>query len=295
MNGTTLKQLIISTALCIAHPLWAADVDVGSREYKILLDPSAFTGNATTRATKVNDYWNDLKNVIENDSIERNTSGNLSLEKTRTVAFFDVQGSCDLYNNNYTFRERVENTDREVTLKFRSADRFIASKKDMDGTESGWESKFEEDLATPFVSKYSYSTKQEIGSSKNLNKLDDPIGLYLGLEDENLDDTLDIEKVSGLTVNEYVYRNASVDLGALDAEFSLTLWYNETVTTTLPIVAEISYKYEDTNEGFSNNVVTRAKELFTAMQTHSSFNNWNAQNSLTKTATIYQYNSNFCN
>jgi hypothetical protein len=164
----------------------------------------------------------------------------------------------------------------------------------MDGTESGWESKFEEDIAAPFISKYSYSTKQDISNSKNLNKMDDPVGLYPGLEDENFDETLDIEKVGNLTVNEYVYKNASVDLGALDAEFSLTLWYNESVSTTVPIVAEISFKYEDTNEGFSNNVVTRAKDLFTALQQETTLVSWNAQNSLTKTATVYQYDSNFC-
>jgi hypothetical protein len=164
----------------------------------------------------------------------------------------------------------------------------------MDGTESGWESKFEEDLAAPFSSKYSYSTKQGIIHSNNLNKIDDPVGLFPGLGDENIDETLTIDKVGNLTVNEYVYKNASVDLGALDGEFSLTLWYNETVSMTQPIVAEISFKYEDTNEGFSNNVVTRSKSLFSAMQEDSTLASWNTQNSLTKTATVYQYDSSFC-
>jgi hypothetical protein len=164
----------------------------------------------------------------------------------------------------------------------------------MDGTKAGWKSKFEEDLAAPFISKYSFSTKQDIGNGKNLNKMDDAVGLYPGLEDENFDETLDIDKVGNLTINEYVYKNASVDLGALDSEFSLTLWYNESVSTTQPIVAEISFKYEETNEAFTNNVVTRAKNLFAAMQQDTALVIWNAQNSLTKTATVYQYDSSFC-
>lgn len=287
-------SIISAALLSLSTSVLAADVDVGSREYKILLDTTSFSGNATTRATKVSNYWTALKNLIENDSIERDTSGSLSLEKSRTVIFYDVENSCDFFNAGYIFRERIDNGNREVTLKFRSPDRFIASKKDMDGTESGWESKFEEDLAAPFSSKYSYSTKQGISQSKNLNKVDDPVGLFPGLDNENLDETLTIEKVGNLTVNEYVYKNASVDLGALDGEFSLTLWYNETVSTTQPIVAEISFKYEGANEGFSNNVVTRSKSLFSAMQEDSTVASWNAQNSLTKTATVYQYDSNFC-
>jgi len=256
-------SILSAVLLSLSTSVLAADVDVGSREYKILLDTTSFSGNAATRATKVSNYWTALKNLIENDSIERDTSGSLSLEKSRTVIFYDVENSCDLFNAGYIFR-------------------------------SGWESKFEEDLAAPFSSKYSYSTKQGISQSKNLNKVDDPVGLFPGLDDENLDETLTIVKVGNLTVNEYVYKNASVDLGALDGEFSLTLWYNETVSTTQPIVAEISFKYEDTNEGFSNNVVTRSKSLFSAMQEDSTLASWNAQNSLTKTATVYQYDSSFC-
>jgi hypothetical protein len=294
MNNPLTNNVISTALLCFSMSALAADVDVGSREYKILLDTSAFSGNAATRSSKVNSYWSILKNLIENESIERNTSGNLSLEKSRTVIFYDVENSCDLYNAGYIFRERIDNGNREVTLKFRSSDRFIASKKNMAGTESGWESKFEEDLAVPFVSKYSFSTKQGIGNSKNLNKMDDPVGLYLGLESESFDETRDIEKVGDLTIKEYVYKNASVDLGALEGEFSLTLWYNELVSTTQPLVAEISFKYEDSNEGFSNKVVTRSKRLFTAMQQDATLASWNSLNSLTKTATIYQYNGSFC-
>ncbi len=65
-----------------------------------------------------------------------------------------------------------------------------------------------------------------------------------------------IEKVCNLTVKEYVYKNVSADLGTLEGELSSTLWQNETVRTTQLTVAEISFKYEGTNEGFSNSVVT---------------------------------------
>jgi len=64
--------------LCLAMPVLVADIDVGSREYRILLDTGLFTGNSSVRENKVSNYWATLKNVIENGSIERDTSGNLS-------------------------------------------------------------------------------------------------------------------------------------------------------------------------------------------------------------------------
>lgn len=295
MNNTMVNKVIPAVMLCLSANAFSSDIEIGSREYKILLKTSAFTGNESSRESKVDSYWDALKKLIEDNSIERDTSGSLSLDKSRTVSYYDVEGTCDLSNAGYSFRERVEDGDREVSLKFRSPDQFIADYKDLSGESSDSESKFEEDIGVPFVSVYSSSTKQEIGSGKNLNKMDDPVGLYPGLEDENFDESLAIEKVGGLTINEYVYKNAEVDLGSLDAEFSLTLWYNESVSTTQPVVAEISYKYEDDDGDFSNKVVTRAKILFEAMQENSVLASWNSTDSLSKTATVYQYNSNFCN
>lgn len=49
------KILSITSAalLSLSTSVLAADVYVGSREYKILLDTTSFSGNAFTRATKV--------------------------------------------------------------------------------------------------------------------------------------------------------------------------------------------------------------------------------------------------
>ncbi|KAA1164743.1 hypothetical protein EU508_01065 [Pseudoalteromonas fuliginea] len=295
MNNIIVNKIMPVAMLCVSMNALASNVDIGSREYKILLNTSSFTGDQSSRENKVDEYWDALKELIEDNSIERNTSGSLSLNKSRTVSFYDVKGSCDLSHAGYSFRERIEEGDREVTLKFRSADQFIAGGKDLTGTKSGAKTKFEEDISAPFVSIYSFSTKQEIEDDKNLNKMDDPIGLYSGLEDEDFDEDLPIEKVGNLTVNEYVYEDATVDLGSLDAEFSLTLWYDESQSTTKPIVAEISFKYEDDNEDYSNKVLTRAKQLFTDMQEDSAVTSFNSEDSLSKTATVYQYDSSFCN
>ena len=281
-----MKFLSLSIIILIFSTLYAK-TDVSSREYKLMLDASLFTGSNPTN--EISQYWNDLNNVIVND-LNSNSSGSLSLMKNRIVKMYDTQGSCLLRNNHLVFRERIENTDREVTLKYRSLDRYIAGHQDMSGTKSDAQTKFEEDLGAPFSSKFSQSTTQGISNSKNLNKLDDPIGLYPDLEKYNFDDTTPIVQVGTLTIYEKVYKNAFVDLGNKDAEFSLTLWYLSAASTT-PVIAEISFKYKDVNEDYSENVVTRAKKLFELMQTMTT---WNNINSTTKTAFVYDYDPNFC-
>ena len=291
--GITNKVVLVAM-LCLSINVSAENAQIGSREYKLLLNTRLFTGNELIRTSKVNDYWIALKRVIKEGALKSNTSGSLSLDKNRTISFYDVQGSCDLFNAGYSFRERVENDGRKVTLKFRSADQPIANAKDIRGKKSNAKSKFEEDISAPFISTYSSSTTQKIGKNKNLNKMDDPVGLYPGLKSEHFDESIGINKVSHLTVSEYVYKNATADLDSVDAEFSLTLWYNEAESKTQAIVAEISFKYKDDHSRFSDEVGTRAKALFIEMQTSPQLINWNSPDSLSKTATIYQYDHDFC-
>lgn len=268
----------------LSHVAWATKV--GSREYKLLLEASAFDGSNPEAA--VQNFWTDLETVIEN-SIDRSTSGSFSLAKNRTIKFYDTPSTCVLKNNSLVFRERIEDGDREVTLKYRSPDRYIAGHQDMSGTESDAETKFEEDISALFQTKYSHSTTQGIGSSKNINKMDDPIGLYPDLDKYNFDEDEALAQVGNVTISEKVYKGPSVDLGNKDAEFSVTLWYTSANSIT-PVVAEVSYKYKDADEDYSENVVTRAKLLFDAMQCMS----WMATNSVTKTAFVYAYDANFC-
>lgn len=108
-------------ALGSTAPAAAQDPVTESREYKLMLNPTLFSGNAAAAAAN---YWDALENLIENGSIQRPTTGNLdSVTTTRTVRFYDTAGTCVLNGNGYSFRERVESGDREVTLKFRSPDR----------------------------------------------------------------------------------------------------------------------------------------------------------------------------
>ena len=226
-----MKTLFLVVSFFVISSL-NAQTDVGSREYKLMLDASAFVGS--NPQSVVTQYWSDLDTIITNQ-LNRNSNGSFSLSKNRTVMMYDTQSSCLLKNNNLIFRERVQNNNREVTLKYRSLDRYIAGHQDMSGTKSDAQTKFEQDLGVPYTSKFSHSTTQSISNSKNLNKLDDPIGLYPDIQKYNFDNTTAIVKVGGLTIYEKVYKGTSIDLGNKDGEFSLTLWYL-TATSTTPVL-----------------------------------------------------------
>ncbi|MGK7882102.1 MAG: hypothetical protein AB4060_18675 [Crocosphaera sp.] len=277
-----ISLVLFTTSFANAGPV------ITSREYKLILVPSNFNGSNPDDA--VNDYWKELQLLVEGEPINRETKGFLTLAKNRTVKFYDTPGTCQLKNKDLVFRERVENGDREVVLKFRSPDRYIAGSLPITGDKS----KFEEDISKPFCSKFSYSAKKAISGTKNLNKMDDPVGLYPELKKYKFDLDEAIKEVNGLTVSEKVYEGGEVDLGNKDGEFGLTLWY-DSPSSTEPKIAEISFKYKDkTNkEDYSEKVASRAKKVFTAMQGMS---NWVSDKSQTKTSFVYKYGTTpFCN
>jgi hypothetical protein len=84
-----------------------------------------------------------------------------------------------------------------------------------------------------------------------------------------------------------------IDLGQFDAELSVTLWYTGSLnSSSVPVVAELSFRYQDSSADYSQKVVNRAAQSFAALQTLSS---WLDNNAQTKTQFVYGYQSNFCN
>jgi hypothetical protein len=187
----------------------------------------------------------------------------------------------------------------------------------MSGDDEDAESKFEEDIARKivtiqsgsttqrvtdlkptFTSMFSFSTTEPISASKNLNDMDDPLGLYpglaAGLAEENASYAASdaIVIVSGLQIFERVYSGGTIDLGGLIAEVDVTLWYNKAASSyDTPLAAELSFNYEldaPTDE-FTRPVVWRAKQLFLGLQSLSQLDPSRA----TKTAFVYDY-ANHC-
>ena len=286
-----MKNCLSVLILCspfIAH----ANPDVTSREYKLMLDANQF--NYDTEANNVKDFLDDAETEIEN-SISRNVIGNEYHAKTRDVKFYDTEGTCELNTRGYSFRERIENTDSEVTLKFRSPDRYISDFKDLSAISSQAETKLEADVGVSSTSTfkvvYGHSTKAP--NTRNINRMDDINDQFPGFSDDyDLDDSLTLDLVGDLTVREHVYKGRVIDLGQYDAEISVTLWYNGMPSgSQAPVVAEVSFKYEDNSADYTKKVVNRAKTAFESLQ---SLTSWTNPASKTKTRFVYEFDASFC-
>lgn len=288
-----MKFLSLVCALAVLTPPALANPDVTSREYKLMLKVSEFS--YTSESADVNDFLDDLEAAVE-AAISRNVTGSESLTKIRDVMFYDVQGDCTLQSLGYSFRERVDSGSSEVTLKFRSPDRYISDFEDLSATSGSAEEKLEADVgissASTFAVVYGHSTKAP--NSRTINQMDDINDQFPGFDsDYGLSDSLDLDQVGDLSVREHVYKGREIDLGSIDAEISVTLWYDGVPSgSQAPLVAEVSFKYEDSSADYTRKVVNRAKVAFEAIQ---SLTTWTDPASKTKTRFVYDYDSGFCN
>lgn len=287
-----MKTLLSTTAIVLLANTAYANPDVTSREYKLMLDASVF--QYSTEASDVNAFLDDAETAIE-AAISRNVSGSESLTKVRDVTFFDTDGDCDLRNRGYSFRERVESGNSEVTLKFRSPDRYISDFEDLSATSGQAEEKLESDIgatsSSDFSVVYGHSTKAP--NTRTINRMDDINDQFPGFNtDYGLNDLLVLDPVGNVTVREHVYEGRTIDLGSIDADIDVTLWYDSVPSgTQVPVVVEVSFKYADASADYTKKVVNRAKLAFEALRTLTS---WTDPNSKTKTAWVYDSDPTFC-
>jgi hypothetical protein len=268
---------------------------IGSREYKIMLKAEKFIGNEQTLLAVASNFWNGFQQAIHELVID--TDGSLDkITKRRMICFYDTD-ACRLRNNDYVLRERVdiESAKREVTLKFRHPDRYIAQDRDMDARDvKEGKTKFEEDIKPtfnykpPFLTLYSFSTKQKISASKKLNKMKDAVKLFPGLQKKlaNYDEDEAIKIVGPFTARELVITGADFQISntpKLEAECALVVWYNNEGDHTLPKLVEFSYKYKDKDENYTGEMAQRALAVFERLQRLESAN----PNSMPKTAFVY--------
>jgi hypothetical protein len=194
-------------------------------------------------------------------------------------------------------RQEEVSGDREVTLKFRHPGRVLVQDRDMSAEDGakGPEPKFEEDVKPkPDKPLYSFSTKQRISGSKNLNRMDDPGRLYPGLPERldayRPDDS--IVKVGGFTANERVITGADFQISGapkVEAKSALIVWHDAAGATQRPEVAEFSFKYDELvgNQDLEK-ICDRVLQLL------GELTDWVDPASLTKTAFVYSLASPPC-
>lgn len=262
---------------------------IDSREYKIMLKADPFAGNENKLLETAGQFWSDFTQAAAGLVID--TDGNLDkLKKRRIICFYDTQ-FCRLHQNNYVFRQRadLQTGKTEVTLKFRHPDRFISQDRIMDArdVEKGTP-KFEEDIKPPFVSLYSYSTKQEVPASASFNIMANIVSLFPDLETSLSDyqQHEEIDKVGLVTARELLVKGADFqisDVPKIEAKCALIAWYNNQGDPETPILVEFSFKYGEKNMDYDRKTAQRACEVFGESQKLE----WADPDSKTKTAYVY--------
>lgn len=287
-------KFVALTTLCLLLPVfaWSAP-EVKSREYKLLLKPDLFShGNAEQ---VIGQYFAEMATTVQ-ASIGRDVTGQLLLDKVRTIRFYDTAGSCQLDKLGYIFRERIENGHSELTLKFRSADPYIANFEDLSAANTQAKTKLEADFSikSPQLLHIIYSHSTTTPNTRTVNIMKDLQLHFPGFAKAyKMSDKLPLSLVGQLNLHERVYQGAEIDLGSIDAKVSLSLWYHSTPTATQqPVIAEVSFKYQDNSAEYTKLVVNRAKTALEAMQ---SMHHWNSTSTVSKTQFVYQYQPDFCN
>lgn len=265
-------------------------MDVTSREYKVMLKPPLFDGDEEGLRAAVDSFWKAVATALEPLAIP--TEGTFSEVKARRlIRFFDTDAQT-MNADSYIVRERedVATGEREVTLKFRHADRYVAADRTMDpADDSASKTKFEEDVKPPFVSVFSFSTTQPLASGHVLAQVQDVADLFPGLPDaiEGLPHDEELVLVRDFTAREVVLEGASLLLGKRDilAECAMVAWYDEGEEDTTPVVIEFSFKYGDDQEDYRGSVAREAYEVLGALQ--EGLADWVEAKPRTKTSFVY--------
>jgi hypothetical protein len=263
-------------------------MEVKSREYKVMLLPAPFAGDEAAIRAAADRFWADVGRVLEPMDIP--TDGKFDeIKAHRRIRFFDTTDS-GFNTSRYVFRERidVESGEREVTLKFRHPDRYVAADRNMEAKgERKAETKFEEDVKPPFVSVFSYSTSVEIDTDTEIASVEQVIELFPGLEGELAAERGELAVVRTFCARELVLVGASVLLGKRDiaAECAMVVWHDDDDVTTPPVCVEFSFKYGDDQEDYKGTVTRDAHDVLQVLR--AELPDWVHPEPVTKTAFVY--------
>ena len=265
---------------------------ISSREYKIMLRTSRFAGTDDALCQHAAAFWHAYRQAMR--AVVYDTDGNLNtITQRRRLRFYDTPGHR-LWRQAYMVRERADERTgaRELMLKYRHPDRYVAQAQDLDAAQAdSGKTKFEEDIKPPFQTLYSLSTTQQMASHPALNTLGDIGHLYPGLpttlDGYQADAALTV--VGSFTAQELVLTGADVQLGKdpkREAECALIAWYDVAGSALQPVVVECSFRYGDKDGDYKSEVAQRAYDVFQRLQS-AALASWVDRVSPTKTAYVY--------
>lgn len=276
--------LALFAASQLAH---AGTPSVGSREYKVLLNPQAFQ---SAPADAANRFLTDLKASLAANGFDSSVKKSFAADHDRGVLYYDTAGNCAVKTAGYSMRQRNESGSLDIELKFGSASQATSANTDVSGSSSKAKTKLEDDITPPARETFSHSTSEPLSSSKNINKLSDIKDLFPTTKTFDSISGQALVPVSGLSIHELTFDGPTSDLGQEDADFTMTVWYAN--GSSMPALAEISFEVDVNDDGvFTDKVSSRSQLIFNTIQ---GMTNWVQSPSSTKTAWVYQYQPSFC-
>jgi hypothetical protein len=219
-------------------------------------------------------------------------------EKKRLTSYLDTN-KFDLNAKKFLFRIREEKETNEynVTLKCRHPDRYVSALYDLSSPMKNTKAKFEEDIISPFVSKFSISSEFQDKQNPKIKSVGELQSLFPGLNELN-----DIPSTEGLTkVNDFEAIEVSCKIGKIifenkkDINAYLNLWYVSSEENT-PVIIEFTFNYSAKDpdkksngmllEEFPRSLVREGDKLYMSLQEHRIVDLDVAK---TKTEYAYQY------
>jgi hypothetical protein len=313
------SSLLLSALVATATLGWsvasaAEGIALDSREYKLMLEPQRFAGSAPAQAVGrfVREQLEPAaRRTLDGKAADELREKSLDLDERRRVRFWDT-ASCTLSGSGFALRERLDLTrdgrpaaEPEITLKFRSADLFLAANLRLKARvgANGVESKLEEDVGALAVrtaaggavvalprssrSQFARSTTQRLERDDILRSLKDADRLFPTLDDDLRLMGAGSDMAAALTPSpeyrELVYESSMIDLAPdTKIRFALTIWYQEATNFSRPALAELSFSYATTDGAVSSEAARRGRELFLGLQDLQ----WADPGSPTKTALV---------
>lgn len=257
-----------------------------AREYKVLLDAAMF--DRWKRG--LIQFQSELAELLANslhDPLPTTPELAFHPKRQRTLQFFDTP-ALQLRNAGLLLRQRtrIRNPDRsELTLKRRSPDFCIALQNDPFASEElESNSKLEEDIVAPFVSRFSKSTTVAWrGPAPNTIEA---AALIFPILTDIAPRKTSLQTVHGIVVNETVLEGPSVSFDGVASTWALIVWRRNTSQSARAQrigAVELSFRIPLSPAIVGSQAAHRYFDLFQRIQRMD----WIDPNARTKTAYLY--------
>jgi hypothetical protein len=169
----------------------------------------------------------------------------------------------------------------QLTLKYRSSDRYLSAAQDISGSSP----KLEEDIAPPFMSKFSHSGSIKENEFPPLQTIGQIVEFFPELSLLHIPANTPVEPINGFIAHEVVLEYSIFKFEEqTKIEPSLSFWYFLDDKDELPLVGEFSFAYKlastsDTElEKSPASTVEKVFRLFNSLQNHPGWFNFNLLN-----------------